>query len=509
MDIIRRVLEPWTPYDQSVQWQIHRAFYATCGVSVWEHNVVPSLATSNLLAAEQQARVVIALVRSLIEEGGLGPDEPVDILEVGCGSGAFAVHFHEALDRSLGHEQEALTRRIRYVLSDASPHTVVQAIDSQPALPALIEDGRVVPALLDIASAEGALALGGQPLAMTPRVIIANYVACVLPCKQLRRSASTRVDDWEELLVELALEVPASSPQVKRDPRDILHDFLDNPSSESFLGDLGRAYHWKTIELDALFAEPIHAALARHIAAEVPGVVFAYPQVLVDFLGRMQAALPRGSYVLINDFGMAARETLIRQAPWSPVFYGNTLNHGLCFPLFDALSRETAWRVWRTRDSLQAVHHAVLRSGAEVPGAIADALHRVLVADTRADDYVDYMSAAHTSARAGDVSVALRFYRRAAELAPRDLETACQLAAHATDTGHAHVAVEYLLKSVDHAKSSEEAATALFELGRAYAELGRYRDALRAFSSSLAYDDRAQTHAHMAAALRARQRNPG
>ncbi len=86
---MKQILQTSVPYPDSLIWQLHRRYFHEYGNAAWESGDVPSGITSNRRAAYQNARVVLEALR----HQPLDADETVYIVEVGSGSGTFAVNF--------------------------------------------------------------------------------------------------------------------------------------------------------------------------------------------------------------------------------------------------------------------------------------------------------------------------------------------------------------------------------------------------------------------------------
>src|SRR4051812_37034478 len=105
------LIQDFVPLDASVLWSLNDAYYAARGRAAWDSHEVPFYATTNFAVARQTARLLIAHVTELERRG---PLPELSVLEIGSGSGRFAINFFRAL-RKCGAAGSELASRIRYV----------------------------------------------------------------------------------------------------------------------------------------------------------------------------------------------------------------------------------------------------------------------------------------------------------------------------------------------------------------------------------------------------------
>ena len=187
-------VEPYVPYDESAQWELHDAYYAARGIDAFRDGEVPNAVTNNPLIAEKHAEVILSHLR--IHEEALS--DPIDLVEIGGGAGRFAANLMEAIHAHPDPTLQALGQRIRYVLTDYTRNTLVQAAGTT-RVKHLIDTGKLVPAVMNLSQPDGIVTLDGDPVSVNPTIVLGNYITCVTRAKQIRR-----VDDhWEELWAQL------------------------------------------------------------------------------------------------------------------------------------------------------------------------------------------------------------------------------------------------------------------------------------------------------------------
>jgi hypothetical protein len=58
------ILQEFLPYDQSLHWRVHDAYFAQRGMAAWTSGDIPFFATSNYPIARQHARVLVEVFRN-------------------------------------------------------------------------------------------------------------------------------------------------------------------------------------------------------------------------------------------------------------------------------------------------------------------------------------------------------------------------------------------------------------------------------------------------------------
>jgi SAM-dependent methyltransferase len=162
----------YRPLSQSSLWDWQRNYYDEQGIRAWSDAVVPQYITSNAWIATSYAQVVAAWIRD--EAASLDPGAPVDIIELGCGSGRFGYLFLRRL--------RELVRgiRVRYVYTDFTDYNL-DILRSHPSLQPLVEEGAIDFARFDVENdRELQLSNSGDVLragsSRNPLVVLANYV---------------------------------------------------------------------------------------------------------------------------------------------------------------------------------------------------------------------------------------------------------------------------------------------------------------------------------------------
>ena len=94
----RYILDADKPLSQSLLWQIQRAYFLQAGMKAWQEDVVPSAISSNPVMARTYSQILFGYLRDCFAaaergEYELDPRQPINIIELGAGSGRLAYHF--------------------------------------------------------------------------------------------------------------------------------------------------------------------------------------------------------------------------------------------------------------------------------------------------------------------------------------------------------------------------------------------------------------------------------
>ncbi|HEY1652505.1 MAG TPA: SAM-dependent methyltransferase [Acidimicrobiales bacterium] len=176
-----RIVESPRRLSESSIWRLERGYFEQRGIQAWASGDVPHSGTNNTV----QARAYAQLLEGVLADAAAGafgrfePSEPVHVVELGAGSGAFAFHFLQAL------EPAVLPANPVYVLSDLAESNLAFWKEN-PALAPFVDAGRLDMACFDATSdqpvrlEQRGIELRPGELA-NPLVFFANYFFDVLP----------------------------------------------------------------------------------------------------------------------------------------------------------------------------------------------------------------------------------------------------------------------------------------------------------------------------------------
>lgn len=307
-------LEEFVPYDQSVRYRIHDAYYLASGGESWSGGRIPYLASSNYAIARQHASLALEVVAELTRARRLKPREQVRVLEVGAGSGTFAANFLRALEQGTGEPGRRLLKRLRYVLSDMSRKAVQDAVAGAPLEPH-VAAGRVVPALSDLARPDELVDLEGRPLDRPFTLVFANYLCCVTRLKMVKRTE----EEYFERYARVEMEVGDDVPPEEATPEHLLAKLLEAPTAMDLMERHEVSLAWRPVKLPALLPAPHHAEILRRTLEPFREATIAYPHVFVDWLAGLRPRLVKGAAVFVSDYGHSDTEGLPEREGPTPV----------------------------------------------------------------------------------------------------------------------------------------------------------------------------------------------
>lgn len=485
-------LEGLTPYDRSVQWRFHDAYFAQRGIAAWERGDIPHHSTNNYAVARQHAELLLGLVATLEAAGSLAPGDPVCVMEIGGGVGRFAANLMRALESGTGSAGKDLAGRLSYLFTDFSDKSLREAAATNHLAP-WVAAGRVRPALFDLRCDVTPRPLDGQPLDdRRPIALLSNYVACTAPTKQLQR----RPDGWHELHVEIRAETDDASA----DPRALLDGLLADAARFNLLRNLAFFYEWKPTALDSLFEGPLHSQVITRVLDGLQEATLGYPLGYIDFLDRMRRALAPGGVFVITDYGNVAPARITGLRERRPQYYGNTVNHDVYFPLFTALAAETGMGVALTHDPLGSLHTAVIGPDGALPAPLLAAFEAAFAQRSDADDVLDFGHAGQKCLEGRDYGRAVRFYRRALALDVDSIDLCYRLGTAAIEAGELDLAIESLDRGLA-LSGNEPQHDFEFQLGRATCLRAEPEVAERWYRASLGREPHPVTFTNLAVIL--------
>lgn len=468
------VIETATPFDRSILWELHHAYFATRGTDAWKAGDIPFFSTSNGAWAAQHARLLQALVADLEAEGRLAVGAPVVVLECAGGAGVFASNFLFALEDL----DAGLAARTRYVFTDYMERSLREAI-ATPPLARWYQAGRVIPARLDVTRPDELAPLDGHALPGRPAFVIANYTCCVIPMKHLAVWSS---EDWQALHV--AVGGIEDDPEA-RDRETFLASVRRDPTRARLMQQVDVVWTWEPTELAHELPDPVHQRAIRRAVDGLVDATVAWPVRWFDFLRHVATSgwLADGGVVLTADFGTSERKRLKGRTTGRPELYGNTLNQPVNLSLFEPFADEAGLHILRTTEDLTSLNSAL--TGASPFGqrtaAAFEALYTRIAA---ADDALDFWHAAHAFYDKKQNLRALRFWLRCAELDHHNAEHRYRIGELALELGQHDRAIAQLL--VGYELDPDFTMDFDFQLGRAYAAAGDHRSAMGWYERSAA-----------------------
>lgn len=464
------VIESATPFDRSILWELHHAYFANRGIEAWKTGEIPFFSTSNAAYATQHAKLFEAHVRDLEASHVLAPDATITVMECAGGVGVFAANFLFALEDA----NPKLAARVRYLFTDYVAQNVRQAVSSAP-LARWYQAGRVIPARLDVTLPESLELLDGASDPGRPVFVICNYLCCVLPMKHLSRRAGA---GWHELMVTVG---GIADDENAVDRESFLASIARNPTRRGLMEQVDVLWEWEPTDLAAVLPDARHRAAIERAVEAFPEATVGWPVRYFDFLVKVAAIVDERALVLTSDFGTNRDKKLGVRTTGRPHLYGNTLNQPVNTSLFSAWAEVTGLHHLRTVEDLTSLN-SVITSAAPFGPAVREVFPALYMRLGTGDDVLDYWTAAVHFYEKKEHLRSLRFWLRCADLDRRNPEHRYRLGEIALELGQPDRAVIHLLVGyeldVDHAWDFD------FQLGRAYAMAGDHASAITWYSRS-------------------------
>jgi hypothetical protein len=474
------VIETARPFEASILWRLHDSYFAQRGHRAWQHGDIPWFSTNNEAFAAQHAGLLVAIATELRAAGVLGPDEPVRVVEGGCGTGLFAANFVRSFEAAAPPGM-----RLCYVITDASEVNVREAAASHYLAPS-VAAGTVLPATLDLRDPGSLHLLDGEPFEGRVAMFINNYVCCVIPMVHLQRDAEGR---WARLCVDVSGEVDGLE-----DAAAIANFLARNATRHGLIKDLAIDWRWVPTELEAALDDDLHREVVVAALEGLGAATVGYPRGYLDFMRGVAPLLVPGGVILTNDYGSVDLRRLGGARDWRPQFYGNTFNQDVNLGLLAAFARRLGWDAALTPCDLGSVHAALLAPGGlgpEAQAAFTARYGRV----SGSDMLLDFSQAAKHFQQKKETGRALRFFLLCADLDPHNAEHRFRVGETAIDAGLHALAVEHLRRGFE--LDVARAWDFEFQLGRAYCLLDDNAAALAWYERSQARAPHAVTLANM------------
>lgn len=252
------VLEEHQRFSRSVLWKLMKSYYNDMGPKAWLTGEVPHYATCNAYIAQCYAEVVLAYLRELDRTGALVRNEPVYVIELGSGVGAFASYFLRKFGEI--HQESSLRDvDVRYVMTDFTP-TNLNATAEHPHLRVFAANGLLGFGKFDVDTDDAIELRNGNFLragsCKNPVVVLGNYVFDTF------RQDIFRAEGGKLHEVQVSSRAPAGSfglaqvrTQYNNHPIDETR-YYDDPICNQILSD------YRSLLVDTTFTMPYQGLVA-------------------------------------------------------------------------------------------------------------------------------------------------------------------------------------------------------------------------------------------------------
>lgn len=194
------LIQDWTDYNQSAIFDITSDYYKEMGIDAYSYKVKKHAIPHAVTNCFPHAHSIVNLVKVNLEKN-YPENKKITVLECGAGSGLFAKHFLNAL------EKLEILDRVEYIISDYS-NKALEHIKEKNILEGFEENKHYKFMELDL------LNLDKSKFPENISVSILNYVLDALPLTILRLNHNETQSKYEELQVKLSknLDIKTNDP---------------------------------------------------------------------------------------------------------------------------------------------------------------------------------------------------------------------------------------------------------------------------------------------------------
>ncbi len=452
-----RVIQDFTPLAESIEWHASRLHWESAGTQPFANSHVPYVVNNAGWLARLTADVLVANFRR-------HPAERFSLLELGAGTGLFAVQLLQAIETAAPE----LLERITFHVTDASAATVQHWVQNGQFEHFARQIRPVRCDAADISAIPGG----------TFRAVFANYLLDSLPMAVIRRTPAgieqlcvrSLIRQRDERLMHIhgfdaseAAKLTASSRDEDRARLIALLPLIE-AEAEFRIADPPPPYWAEALELSGGERTMLNHGAMRTLDA---------------CLGRLDPA----GMILINDYGPIASDQVAAVAYVQR--FGLSSAACLNFPLIESHVTRAGCSVFRpSRDQHRTIHaRLVMRTPCDVTAkAFVSAFSQdwVLAADESGNRAIGHITAGH-------YDQAMDVFQQALANMPDDWNLLSQ-------------AAEFLLQQLDRPAQSLELALLAAKanpwysplvwntLGNALFRLGRHHEAYEAYIRAEAID---------------------
>ncbi len=278
---------------ESVIWKLQRAYYERQGPAAWANGTVPSYVTSNPGVARAYADLLFGWLRDWHRRGELDPSQPVNVIELGSGSGQLGFLLAKRFF-SLHRESALAGVPVRLVLTDLADANVAFWRE-HPKLAPFVDAGLVDFARFDVehddrvelVSSGDVLAPGGVA---NPVAVLANYLLDSIP-----QDAFAVVGGklHESLVTVHAVDLP------------------DDPGDDEAMQHLRLEYRRREVEADGYYGVAAWDGVLAEYEAILPDTAFLFPRAALACIERLRALSGDRLLFVSGDMGHATPADLV------------------------------------------------------------------------------------------------------------------------------------------------------------------------------------------------------
>ncbi|MCA9775938.1 MAG: tetratricopeptide repeat protein [Candidatus Eremiobacteraeota bacterium] len=350
------VIEEGEPLENSVIWSWMRNYYSEGGVAVWNDGDVPFHITNTPLLAREWSKSVLALLRDFARQGLLHPDQPVEVFELGPGTGRHAFFLWQELGRLKNLTEALFEKPLQFRLHLAElGRSGLTSLAEHPNLQKPLAAGEIVLHQFDIETdsrptlfqpSSASLSLPSE----NPVFIIANYILDSLSHDVLK------VEDGELFRGHTKLSVKG------------LREGVD-PVKMKDLGERIKLTFQYGKE-PVTYAEPLWNAVAEHYRRVRGETYIPFPTSSMRLAQRSREWSKCATCFLVADKSFTTLEQMVELEEPELVPHGGGFSFNANLHAFGVMAFELGGRAFHTttRDGTMELSHVIFPA----PGTNAD-----------------------------------------------------------------------------------------------------------------------------------------
>lgn len=219
-------VQEFTPYQDSLKWDIHNQYYQSKGQKAWQNHDIPFNITSNYRAAWQKAKLI---VESLIQQK-ISANETIYVLETGGGLGLFAYYFIQAFKDICIQTSLPYIKQLKYFLTDYSKQTLLEIADF--AQIKQLQNEKILELyVLDASQPDTMVSLKGNSYELNYQqlsAVISNYQHCCFPIAILKAENEQFHQKWIDLnYIMVSVDNKVDQAEKHSIYQSIIHNLID------------------------------------------------------------------------------------------------------------------------------------------------------------------------------------------------------------------------------------------------------------------------------------------
>ena len=464
-------IQELTAYNNSLKWEIQRNYYLKRGVNAWKKSEVPFNITSNPQSAYQNARVVFD---SLIQN--YDSDEKIYILEIGSGTGVFALNFIEQFESICKKENSDFYKKIHYLFTDFSPKNLQDA-SNNPYLAKLKKDGLLDFYILDALNPKGICNLDGTNLDCNKikfSAVIANYVYCTLPVHIIKKD--------DDKFYEKNIKLIYQSKKYISNKKELIEKIVNEPIGIKVLKNIKEIEQFKEIDLDELIEDEFEIETLLDVTKNIDLATLVFPFGTFKSLREFESLIKKDGIILISDKAHIDESFMYNEGATIPSIHGNSFAHSLNIPLIRQYAKKLSMASLQTSNPYNSLQTILISKSDVINRNIIMSFKDNFVDNNHNEDASDFIEVAGHYKDAKDYDSAIKFYLKALKYRPKEASIIYYLGQCYYDNGFYLNALELCLNK---APDILEHYDFDFELGKIMYSLRKFSDAINYYNESI------------------------